>query len=55
VAIAVAQEARRSGVAGIGAERDLEAEVDAASWWPAYVPYHRARADRPERRRIVAD
>jgi malic enzyme len=53
VAIAVAQEARRSGVAGIGPERDLAAEVDAASWWPAYVPYH--RADRPDRRRIVAD
>ncbi len=50
VAIAVAHEARRAGVAGISPEADLAAEVDAARWWPAYVPYRRAREGRPDRR-----
>jgi malate dehydrogenase (oxaloacetate-decarboxylating) len=50
VAIAVAEEARRAGVAGIEPERDLAAEVDAARWWPAYVPYTLAREGRPDRR-----
>jgi malic enzyme len=53
VAIAVAEEARRAGVAGLGPERDLEVEVDAATWWPAYVPYTRARGHEPVRRRAV--
>ena len=53
VAIAVAEEARRAGVAGLGPERDLEVEVDAATWWPAYVPYTRARGHGPDRRRAV--
>jgi malic enzyme len=53
VAIAVAEEARRAGVAGLGPERDLEVEVDAATWWPAYVPYTRARGHGPDRRRVV--
>jgi malic enzyme len=38
VAIAVAREACASGLAGIDAS-SVEAEVDRAMWWPAYVPY----------------
>ncbi len=53
VAIAVAEEARRAGVAGLGPERDLEVEVDTATWWPAYVPYTRARGHGPDRRRAA--
>ena len=53
VAIAVAEEARRAGVAGVGSEQDLEADVDAATWWPAYVPYTRGRGSGPDRRRAV--
>jgi hypothetical protein len=53
VAIAVAGEARRAGVAGIGPERDIATDVDAARWWPAYVPYSRAREGRVDRRRGV--
>jgi malic enzyme len=44
VAIAVAAEAVRSGVAGIGSHVDLPAAVDEAMWHPAYVPYIRSRA-----------
>jgi malic enzyme len=44
VAVAVASEAVRSGVAGIGAHVDLPAAVDEAMWHPAYVPYIRSRA-----------
>jgi malic enzyme len=43
IAIAVAAEALQSGLAGIPAETDLEAAVDEAMWWPAYVPYRTAR------------
>jgi malic enzyme len=39
VALAVAAEAVRSGVADLSADVDLEAEVDAAMWWPAYARY----------------
>ena len=39
VALAVACEAVRAGVAQIRDGVDLEAEVDAAMWWPAYAPY----------------
>jgi malic enzyme len=39
VALAVAAEAVRSGVADLRADANLEAEVDAAMWWPAYTPY----------------
>jgi malic enzyme len=53
VAIAVAEAARKGGVAGIGSDRDLGADVDAATWWPAYVPYRRARAGRHDRRRAA--
>lgn len=39
VAVAVAAEAIRCGVAQAAADADLESEVDAAMWWPAYAPY----------------
>jgi len=42
IAIAVADEARRAGVSGLAADADIPAEVDAAIWWPDYVPYRRA-------------
>jgi malic enzyme len=51
VAIAVVAEARRSGVAGLAEDRDIAAEVDAATWWPTYVPYTRSRPAPAERRR----
>jgi malic enzyme len=51
VAIAVATEARHAGVAGLSDESDIPTEVDAATWWPAYVPYTRARSADAERRR----
>jgi len=41
VALAVAREAVRSGLSAAD-DASLEAEVDAAMWWPAYVPYRRA-------------
>jgi malic enzyme len=43
VAVAVGCEAVRSGAARIADDADLEAEVDAAMWWPAYAPYRPAR------------
>jgi malic enzyme len=39
IALAVAEDVVAGGLAGIPAETDLEAAVDAATWWPAYVPY----------------
>ena len=51
VAVAVATEARRAGVAGLPDDRDIDAEVTAATWWPTYVPYQRARPHDTERRR----
>jgi malate dehydrogenase (oxaloacetate-decarboxylating) len=44
VALAVANEAVASGVAGVRPGTDLAAAVDEAMWWPAYVPYIRSRA-----------
>ena len=44
VALAVAQEAVASGVAGIDPGTDLAAAIDEAMWHPAYVPYIRSRA-----------
>ena len=41
IAVSVAEEAIRSGLAP--AADTLEADVDAAMWWPDYVPYRRAR------------
>ena len=40
IAVAVAREAVSSGLAP--ANESLEADLDAAMWWPAYVPYRRA-------------
>jgi malic enzyme len=42
VAIAVASEATRTGLAGIAPDVDLAAEVEAAMWWPTYAPYEPA-------------
>jgi malic enzyme len=39
VALAVAREAIDAGVAAIDRGADLESEIDAAMWWPAYAPY----------------
>jgi len=41
VALAVAGAAVEAGLAGIAAA-DVTAEVDAAMWWPDYVPYRPA-------------
>jgi malic enzyme len=49
IAIEVAREAIASGVAGIDPTTDIDGLVDAATWWPAYVPYVPARPG--ERRR----
>ena len=54
VAIAVATEARRGGVAGLSDDLDIAAEVDAATWWPKYVPYTRTGPARIERRRSLS-
>jgi malic enzyme len=50
IALEVAGEAVRSGVAGISPDTDLVATVDGAMWWPEYVPYLQARPT--ERRRF---
>jgi malic enzyme len=50
IAIEVACEAVRAGLAGIDPACDVEAQVDAAMWWPAYVPYEPRLA---ERRRLT--
>ena len=39
IAIAVAREAVAGGQARIHPDTNIEAEVDAAIWWPDYVPY----------------
>jgi malic enzyme len=49
IAIEVARVAVASGVAGIDPSTDIETLVDAATWWPDYVPYVPARP--VERRR----
>ncbi len=41
VAVAVAEEAVASGLAEVAPDTELAAAVDAAMWWPAYVPYLR--------------
>jgi malic enzyme len=51
IAVAVAHEAVVAGVAGVAADADIEALVDGAMWWPAYVPYAPARHG--ERRRAT--
>jgi hypothetical protein len=50
IALAVADAARRTGVAGLAADADLDAAIDAAMWWPDYVPYLPIHTD--ERRRV---
>jgi malic enzyme len=42
IAVAVARDAMRAGDAEDRSSEALEAEVAAAMWWPAYVPYVRA-------------
>jgi malic enzyme len=42
VALAVARAAVASGIAGIGPGVDVPAAIDAAMWWPGYVPYQPA-------------
>ena len=42
VAVAVASEAIRSGHAPSIEDDALQSEIDAAMWWPAYVPYRPA-------------
>jgi malic enzyme len=52
IAVVVASEAVAAGLSA-AAERgpfDPQAEVDAAMWWPEYVPYTPARADERRRR-----
>jgi malic enzyme len=51
IAIEVAREAVESGFAGIDPASDIEVLVDAAMWWPEYVPYEPARL--AERRRVT--
>ncbi len=51
IARVVAAEAVAAGAAGIPADTDLEAVIDAAMWWPAYVPYSPVRQG--ERRRVT--
>jgi malic enzyme len=47
VALAVAAQAVTEGVAEIGRDANLEAEIDAAMWWPAYAPYRAAPGAMP--------
>jgi malate dehydrogenase (oxaloacetate-decarboxylating) len=42
VGLAVAREAMRAGLAVERDDAELEAELDAAMWWPSYVPYRPA-------------
>ena len=51
IAIEVARDAVESGLARIDPTSDIAAAVDAAMWWPAYVPFEPAR--RAERRRMT--
>ena len=47
IAIRVAGEAVRTGLSPLSPETDIPGLIDAAMWWPAYAPYHRAGADAP--------
>ncbi len=49
IAVAVAREAIEAGLAGVEPGPDVEALIDGAMWWPAYVPY--TPAHHAERRR----
>jgi malic enzyme len=50
IATVVAREAVDTGLAGIAPDTDIDALIDRAMWWPAYVPYAPVRGE--ERRRI---
>ena len=39
IALAVASAAREAGTSALDPHAELEAEIDAAMWWPDYVPY----------------
>jgi malic enzyme len=49
IAVRVAREAIEARQAGVDAATDVEALIEGAMWWPAYVPYRPARP--VERRR----
>jgi len=51
IATVVAREAIDADLAGIAADADIDALIDGAMWWPAYVPYVPAR--QAERRRAA--
>ena len=51
IATGVAHEAIEAGLAGVPPDTDVEALIDAAMWWPDYVPYGPARS--AERRRVA--
>ncbi len=53
IAIRVARETVDEGLAGIDPATDIEALIDGAMWWPAYVPYLAAHP--AERRRDTAE
>ena len=57
IALAVAWEAIEQGLAAIApaSDADLEAMVDAAMWWPAYVPYELDEQTEQNGRRRVID
>jgi malic enzyme len=50
IAAGVAREAVDAGLAGISQDETIDALIDRAMWWPAYVPYTPAR--QAERRRV---
>ena len=50
IATGVAREAIDAGLAGIPGDTDIDALIDAAMWWPRYVPYAPTR--HAERRRV---
>jgi malic enzyme len=51
IATGVAREAIDAGLAGVSPDTDVGALIDAAMWWPDYVPYRPARD--AERRRVA--
>ena len=42
IAVAVARRAVAAGIAAIDPDQDVDHQVDAAMWWPDYVPYRPA-------------
>ena len=44
IAVVVVGEAIAEGLSALAPDTDVAAAVDAAMWWPAYVPYERAAA-----------